>query len=153
MSAYDPDFTEYPIHSYVLLNPPEGTSRAKLQTRKDGPFQVINFVGSKYTLQNLLNGKTFDVHISRLSPFNYDATRTDPAEVAMHDNQEFVIESIVGHRGDRLRRRTMEFLVKWQGYTADANTWEPYHELKDTQPLIDYLNQNRLKSLIPARYR
>jgi hypothetical protein len=153
MNEFDPKFTEYPVLSYVLLDPPEGASRDKLRTRKDGPFQIVNSVGAVYTLQNLLNGKTFDVHISRLSPFNYDETRVNPADVAMHDEQEFAIESILNHRGDRTRRRSMEFLVKWQGYGDDANSWEPYHELRHTQPLINYLNANRMRSLIPASHR
>eukprot|EP01032_Pedospumella_encystans_P023796 gene23796-26930_t len=75
LSGFDPDFTEFPINSYVLLIPPEG-NRPKLSPRKKGPYRVVNFVGSKYTLQDLLTSKNFDVHISKLSPFNFDVTRT-----------------------------------------------------------------------------
>lgn len=152
LSGFDPDFTEYPINSYVLLTPPEG-NRPKLSPRKKGPYRVVNFVGSKYTLQDLLTSKNFDVHISKLSPFNYDVTRTDPKTIAMDDAQEFLIESVLSHRGDRNRRTTMEFLVKWQGYSDDANTWEPYSELRDTDQLLAYLRANRLKSLIPIKHR
>ena len=65
MSKYDPNFTEFPINSYVLLEHPGG-NRKKLQTKKQGPFQVVNIVGSTYTIQNLINHKTMDVHISTL---------------------------------------------------------------------------------------
>ena len=152
LSGFDPDFTEYPINSYVLLIPPEG-NRPKLSPRKKGPYRVVNFVGSKYTLQDLLTSKNFDVHISKLSPFNYDVTRTDPKTIAMDDAQEFLIESVLSHRGDRNRRTTMEFLVKWQGYSDDANSWEPYSQLRDTDQLLAYLRANRLKSLIPIKHR
>lgn len=152
LSGFDPDFTEYPINSYVLLNPPEG-NRPKLSPRKKGPYRVVNFVGSKYTLQDLLTSKNFDVHISKLSPFNYDETRTDPKTIAMDDAQEFLIESIISHRGDRSRRSSMEFLVKWQGYSDDANSWEPYSGLRDTDQLLAYLRANRLRSLIPIKHR
>jgi len=152
MSAFDSDYTEFPINSYVLVEPPEG-KRPKLQTRKKGPYQVINIIGSKYTLQDLITKKNFDIHISNLSPFNYDNSRTDPKDVAMHDEQEFYIDAVLAHRGDRTRKKTMEFLIKWQGYSDDANTWEPFHNLRDTEQLISYLSNNRLKSLIPAQHK
>ena len=152
MSGFDPDFTEFPINSYVLLNPPEG-KRPKLSARKCGPFRVVNYVSSKYTLQNLLTSKNFDVHVTKLTPFNYDTTRTDPKTIAMDDEQEFLIESVIAHRGDRTRRKTLEFLVKWHGYADDANSWEPYCNLRDTDQLLVYLRQNQLKSLIPNKHK
>eukprot|EP01032_Pedospumella_encystans_P037660 gene37660-42653_t len=81
LSTFDPAFTEYPINSYVLLDPPEG-KRPKLQTRKKGTIP----------------GKNFETHISNLHPFNFDATRTDPTKEAMNDNQEYLIGNILGHR-------------------------------------------------------
>lgn len=152
LSGFDPNFTEYPINSYVLLNPPEG-NRPKLSPRLKGPYRVVNFVGSKYTIQDLLTSKNFDIHISKLSPFNYDETRTDPKTIAMNDAKEFLIDSVISHRGDRSRRATMEFLVKWLGYSDDANSWEPYSNLRDTDQLLDYLRANKLKSLIPNKHK
>lgn len=152
MSNFDPDFTEFPVNSYVLLNHPAG-ERSKIHMKKRGPFQVVNIVGSTYTIQDLLSGKNFDTHISNLCPFNFDPSRTDPKEVAMHDSQEFVIDSILDHRGDRTRRKTMEFKVRWQGYTPEYDSWEPYSELRDTEKLLEYLTTNRLKSLIPNKFK
>ena len=148
LSTFDPAFTEYPINSYVLLDPPQG-KRPKLQTRKKGPYQVINSIGPKYVLQDLLSGKNFETHISNLHPFNFDATRTDPTKEAMNDNQEYLIENILGHRGDKTRRSTMEFLVQWEGFAASHNSWEPYAGLRDTVKLTEYLAANRMRSLIP----
>lgn len=110
---------------------------------------MINSIGSKYVLQDLLSGKNFETHISNLHPFNFDATRTDPVEVSMHDNQEFLIENILSHRGDKTRRSTMEFLVQWEGFAESYNSWEPYANLRDTAKLTEYLAANRMRSLIP----
>lgn len=148
LSVFDPAFTEYPINSYVLLSPPAG-DRPKLQMRKKGPYQVVNFIGSKYVLLDLTSGKNIETHISNLSPFLYDDTRVDPTDVAMHDEQEFLIENILSHRGDRTRRSTMEFLVQWQGFAASYNSWEPYANLRNTAKLSEYLVANRLKSILP----
>jgi len=152
MSGFDSDFTEFPINSYVLLDHPAG-NRPKMKTRLKGSFQVVNSIGSKYTIQNLLDGKNFDTHISNLRPFNFDSSRTDPKEVAMHDQQEFVLHRVIGHKGDKTRRKTMEFLVQWEGFGPESDSWEPYANLRDTEKLIDYLNLNGLKALIPQRHK
>ena len=152
MSGFDPDFTEFPINSYVLVTHPRG-KRPKLLTTKEGPYQVINFVGSKYTLQDLLTGKNFDIHVSNLSPFNYDTTRTDPKDVAMHDQGEFLIRTILAHRGDKTRRKTMEFLVSWVNLPAEENSWEPYASLRDTDQLLEYLRTHKMKSLISTKHK
>ena len=147
MSTFVPNFTEFPINSYVLLDPPQG-HRKKLQTQKKGPFQVINIVGSKYVLHDLLTGKNFETQISNLSPFNHDNIRTDPTDIAMHDEQEFLIDQILAHRGDRSRRSTMEFKVRWLGFGDSFDSWEPYASLRDTARLSEYLAANRLRSLL-----
>ena len=152
MSEFDPGFTEFPINSYVLLEHPEGRPH-KLKMLKRGPFQVTNIVGTKYTLQDLLTGKTFDTHIANLSPFNFDPHRTDPTDVAMHDKEEFEIDSIIAHRGDKTRRKTLQFLVRWRGYAPENDSWEPYSELRDTDQLHIYLIANKLRSLIPKKFK
>jgi hypothetical protein len=68
----------------------------------------------------------------------------------MYDDNKFVVESILNHRGDRNRRTQMEFLVRWSGYSVEYDTWEPCGNLRDTDQLIEYLQANRMKSLIPA---
>jgi hypothetical protein len=113
----------------------------------------VNIIGSKYTIQDLLTGKNFDTHISNLVPFNYDTTRTDPKVVAMHDQEEFVIQEVLAHRGEKSRRKTMEFKIRWEGFGPEFDTWEPYANLRDTDELLLYLNRNRLKSLIPLKHR
>ena len=56
---------------------------------------------------DLVNDKS--THIHNLRPFNYDPARTSPLAIAQQNEQEFVVESINGHRGNRQRRSTMEF--------------------------------------------
>lgn len=154
MSLYNSEYTEYPVNSYVLLAYPDGDRPPnKLKTNLRGPFRVVNLNGSKYTIQNLLTSKNFDVHISRLRPFLYDAERTDPKDVAMHEQEEFIIEKILQHRGDTTRRKQIEFLVKWQDFDNSQNSWEPYSNLRDTEQLLEYLRANKLKSLINKKHR
>lgn len=114
---------------------------------------MIERVQDTYKIQDLVNGKVHETHISNLKPFNYDPERQMPQEVAQHNSQEFVISEILDHRGDRSRRKTMEFKVRWQGEKPEEDSWEPYAFLRDTEQLHTYLRANKMKSLIPIKFR
>ena len=152
MSQFDPDFTDYPIQSYVLWEHP-ADKRSKMHTRYQGPFQVVERQEDIYKIQDLLTGKIHETHVSTLRPFNHDPDKVTPLHVAMHNSQEFVIEEILDHRGDRNRRGTMEFKVRWQGESQDNDSWEPFSLLRDTEQLHTYLREHKLKSLIPLKFR
>ena len=144
--------SEYQVGSYVLLTHPKGR-RSKLHTNKLGPFQVVNRVGTTYTLQDLILGKNTDFHISCLSPFHYDPAVTNPKDVAVQDNQEFLVEAILDFRGDKTRRSGLEFLVQWAGYGPEHNSWEPFSGLRDNDILHEFLRTHRMRSLIPPKHK
>ena len=100
----------------------------------------MNKLDSIYTIQDLVNGKI----ITNLREF-----RTDPKDVAVQNKGEFFIETILEHRGDRQRRTSMEFKVRWRGYGPEHDSWEPYKNLAHSEQLILYLVRHRMKSLIP----
>ena len=64
----------------------------------------------------------------------------DPAAVAAADNDEWLVEAIIDHRGPRNGRpkRALEFRVRWQGFGANADTWLPYAEVAELEALDDY---------------
>jgi hypothetical protein len=92
-----------------------------------------------------------DIH--NLWPFNYDPERTMALEVAQHNEQEFVVESIVGHRGNRSKRSTMKFKVRWAGFGESWFSWEPYKALLHVDKLHDYLRVNTMRTLIPSEHK
>ena len=59
----------------------------------------MHISGAIYTLQDLAQDKMVVTHVHNLRPFNYDEKRTDP--VTRQNSQEFVIEEVLAHRGDR----------------------------------------------------
>ena len=99
-------------------------------------------------MQDLITGKNSDTHITNLKPFAYDPAHVNPQEVAMQDQQEFLIDHIVAHRGDRNDKTHMEFQVRWAGEGPEGDTWEPWKELRSTTQLRDYLTNNKMKALI-----
>lgn len=148
IAQHDPNYTDYPINSYVLYTAPTGPSD-KLELKHRGPYQVVNKLDSIYTIQDLVDGKFITTHINNLREFHYDPERTNPIDIAVQNRGEFFIDSILEHRGDRQRRSTMEFKVRWRGYGPEHDTWEPYKNLAHTEQLILYLIRNRMRSLIP----
>ena len=88
---------------------------------------MIERMNSIYTIEDLVNGKRITTHIHNLRHFNYDPDGTSPLSVARQNEQEFVVESIISHRGNRNRRSTMEFHI--------------------------YLRNNAMRTLIPKEHK
>ena len=94
------------------------------------------------------------MHISRLKEFVYDKTRTDPKEVAARSVHEWAIQEIVGHDGHNTRsKRPTEFEVRWAGFGAEEDTWEPWGNLIATRQLHKYLADNGMERFIPKQYQ
>ena len=79
--------------------------------------------------------------------------RTNPRDVALRDDNEFVVEKILDHKlirgGKKTRKNDMTFLVKWEGYDAKDNTWEPWKGVRLVDKLHDYLRLHKMASWIP----
>lgn len=118
-----------------------------------GPYQVVARRDNDIILQDLITHKEIRTHISNVRDYNFDDERTNPKDTALHNNQEFVIESILAHEGDRHRTSQLQFKVRWTGFGPEHDSWEPYKGLKDTDKLHEYLRANRMISLIPAKFK
>lgn len=86
-----------------------------------------------------------------MKPFLYDPDHVNPTDIAMQDNQEFLIDHIMEHRGDRHDKTNMEFKVRWAGYDESEDSWEPWKELRNTSQLHEYLRTHNMKSLITTK--
>ena len=118
-----------------------------------GPFLVVNNVGNKYTLQNLITLKTQDFHVTSLKTYHYDASRIDPSDIAKQAASFADVESIITHRGNIKRKSSVEFLVRWEGYGPIHDNWLHWDYLIDNEAMHTYLNANKMRSHIPQKYR
>jgi len=100
--------------------------------------------GSIYIIEDLVSGKRITTHIHNLRPFIYDPIRTNPLTVAQHNEQEFIVESILGS--------TLQFNVRWPGFDESSDSWEAYKALMHVDKLHDYLRTNAMKTLIPREH-
>jgi hypothetical protein len=157
IARFPAERTEFPINSYVLIEYPQSSLKkgapTKFHTNLKGPMRVLNFVGSRYTVMNMVTNKLEDCHVKQLRPFNYDAEETNPRLVAYKDNQHFDVESIVSHSGDASKVSTLKFIVRWTGYDPNDTTELPWKELRHNKVLHQYLKDNKMKSLIPTAYK
>jgi hypothetical protein len=153
--------TEFDKNSYVLMMYPSGPSRhsqppSKLLTNWKGPLQVVSHDGPNYKLRNILTHKVRAnaVHISRLKQFLYDPAKTSPRDAARRDLQEFVIHEIREHKPlNNQHKQDMLFRVRWLGYGAADDTWEPWQGLRNTKALHRYLHEQAKDTLIPPEHR
>ena len=83
-----------------------------------GPFVIVTSIKDTYTCRNQVTEGNEDFHVSRLREFHYQQEFVNPKDVAMRDNEEFVVDSIQEHRGDVTRLTYLEFRIRWLGYDA-----------------------------------
>ena len=104
-----------------------------------------NPTGLGHTVKEVTRGKTYRLEdtagnlldrripldqtklVSRVSVF--DQPQSGAEEKA------YVVERVLDHQGPEGSR---EYLVKWRGYGASQNTWEPATHFDDLQCITDY---------------
>ena len=151
ISMHTAERTEFPINSYVLVQYEniEHKPPSKLHPQLKGPYQVVNYNGSIYTVRNLVTNKLEDFHITNIRHFEYDPLTVDPRQVANSDQDMVDINDIIQHTGTSNRRANMRFLVRW---SDGEETWEPWSNVRRTEACHKYLQENNMKHLIPREF-
>jgi len=134
---------------------------SKLHTRWEGPFRVVNITDNEnqYSLQNFLDGKITDRHITDLKLFHFDPD--NPLNMSLNDIairdriHEFPVEAVLEHyinvvpTGQRVKASDLSFKIKWQGFSEKWNTIEPFKNVRLNDKLHEYLRTHNLKRFIP----
>jgi hypothetical protein len=128
--------TEFAVGDFVLVSYPE-RAPTKLHPRWFGPVKVIKREGHRYVCEDLRTKLPREYNVERLKKYVPDPARENLA-VAAVDLEEFVVDSIVAHQGSPKKKSKMMFLVRWQGYGPEADTWEPYANVKELAALDEY---------------
>jgi hypothetical protein len=157
--------TSYPLGAIVLAQyPDKGLGRrppSKLHPRWEGPFRVVNVSdeGNRYDLQSFIDNKITSRHLTDLKLFFYDPANATMSleDIAIRDRiHEFPVEQVLEHRFKdtpddtaRTRSSSLEFLIKWRGFSEKWNSWEPFKNVRLNETVIDYLKDHKLKRFIP----
>ena len=111
-----------------------------------GPFDVTQVVSPMaYRLKLPTSWRLHDVfHISKLMSFeeSNEFPRDDfqpPGELLEEENgREYEVEKVLAHRG---KGRNKEYLLRWKGYAAHEDTWEPERNLKRCHEVVNAYNR------------
>jgi transposase InsO family protein len=124
----------------------------KLHPKFIGPFPIEKMIGSDETTANaakLTLPTSYRIHpvfhVSLLKPFKEGAsaeTRTNPLPDVVDGIPYYNVEKILAHRWKKTKGRkgrgTLQFLIKWEGYDATHNSWEPMKNLEGSACLDGY---------------
>lgn len=117
---------------------PPGLS-PKLSAKFSGPFPIVAAVGShafKLDLPSTVNIHPV-FHVSQLKPCVASDSSTVPTHppplYADRRGGIYIVEDILAKRR---YRNSYQYLVKWQGYDASENTWEPLANVKHLDDLV-----------------
>nr|XP_018900168.1 PREDICTED: uncharacterized protein LOC109032473 isoform X1 [Bemisia tabaci]XP_018900169.1 PREDICTED: uncharacterized protein LOC109032473 isoform X2 [Bemisia tabaci] len=100
-------------------------------------FQIKEEVTSDDGESNL----TGKVRKPQSRPAKSGTTADDEEE---DSNEEYSVERIVARRYNT-KKKQFEYLLKWEGYPPDQNTWEPADNLSDCQHLLKAYEANIAK--------
>jgi transposase InsO family protein len=145
------NLTEFAINSYVLVEHRHNSLRkgpkSKLLPYRKGPVRVVNAIGSKYTVQDLVTKRNKDYHVKRLVQFNYDPEIHDPLTYALRDETElFAIDRITHIRGNpEGPKANIHFKVHWKNETK--TTMEPWRVVRNTAALQTFLADHKKESV------
>ena len=102
----------------------------KLSPKYIGPYIVLQQIKNDVDCRHIILGHVKQFHVSRLKIFH--GSIEEAKRVAMIDNNQFVIDTILTYRGNPMTRTAMEFEVKF----ADGSiVWLPWNkDIFDSQP-------------------
>lgn len=131
---------KYQPGDYVLWLANDGKKprENKLEPKFKGPYEVIKHHKNDVTCRHVNLGFIVDLDSMRLKRFL--GTKEEAEKIAMIDQNQFLLDKILGYRGDINRRRTIEFLVR---FADGTKVWKTLNkDITDTIVFEDYCRLN-----------
>ncbi len=84
-------------------------------------------------------------HVNLLKPYLSDGrVQLPPPPVEIDGEMEYTVNSILAHRDRRYGRSTRrEYLVSWEGYGPEHNTWDPESNLANCPDILRVYKEAR----------
>jgi hypothetical protein len=126
--------------------------KTKLLPKCYGPFKVTKEISPvAFRLELPASWNIHNVfHASLLSPYTETAAHgpnfSRPPPDLIDGEEEYEVEQLVAHRYHG-RSKALQYLVKWKGYPASDNTWEPADQIHAPDLLKTYYRRNPLTSI------
>ena len=122
MSKYSSKLIACGTLVHIILPKPKGGFRAQDKRFSDTIYKVENFI-----IQEL------NIPMYKIEGINEKMFYKDELLVAKNQNEineqaedEYIVEKI---NEKKMIKNKVFYLIKWEGFTSDDNTWEPRQEL------------------------
>ena len=138
----------------ILWNPrehPMAFRSTKLAPKLLGPYIVKQQLRNTVICTHSQFHTEHSFHSNRISP--YIGSLNDAQRISILDKDEYVVDSILDHRGTFTKLSTVFFLVHWHGYDSTSDSWEPWKSLRNVAALHAYLRSKNLTKHIPPEHR
>ena len=78
--------------------------------------------------------------------------KSPPIPEVIKGEFEFVVQRILKHRvvvvNDKKSKKIREFLIRWKGYSAEHDTWEPEDNLNNCHTVLNkYKKEHKLNEV------
>jgi hypothetical protein len=128
----------------------------KLSHRRLGPFPVERRVGTnayRLTLPPSMKRLHPVFNVVKLTPAPADPipgrrVRPSPPPELVDGEEEYAVEQILD---SRMHRRRLQYLVKWEGYGTEGNTWENADQVGNAPEKVAEFHRNNPSA--PRRIR
>jgi len=115
----------------------------KLDHKMWGPFDVLHKIGSRaYQIELQDRWEMYFVfHVGLLEPYREDPNGRPQKEIPTPDivdnEPSYLVSEIVDSQWywnpkKTFHHRVVKYMVAWEGYGAEENSWEPFEMIEDT---------------------
>lgn len=107
---------------------------SKLSPNYFGPYQVVSTHKADVTVRDLVKGVVNTFHMDELKPFF--GTDKEAFEMALRDQNQYVMGSFLGFKGNPLKRKSCDFYVLFED---GDKLWLPWSkDLADTAQYLEF---------------
>ena len=140
---YDKNHSAKDMPSQVYIRMVKGINRGyrlpgntALSVIRQGPFHILRKVGRLAYELDLppyikIHPVISVIHLEPYLPDPYHRPRPKPGPVLVGDQEEYTVDRIIDHE---LRHRKIFYRIRWQGYEATDDTWEPGSYIESRVP-------------------
>lgn len=118
----------------------------KLLPKFIGPFPIEAKIGELAYKLTLPPGYRIHpvFHVSLLKPYHCKGNYQPPPPAFLDDdgNAYWTVHDVIEHRDRRVGRKPVrDFLVKWEGFGPEHNSWEPEANLREDELVADIVDK------------